>query len=134
MEDPEKEYVLDPKPPPLTLAQKLGLFDPPPLPLSADEWARVKQRSVEQGDSTQPCPICREEFGLHPQVLLSCSHVFHRKEPVPNPGDLRWGPTLQNQVCDQDPGVLARTRGQEVVPGPEEDGAAHRCQAEEEVL
>nr|XP_020748776.1 RING finger protein 32 isoform X1 [Odocoileus virginianus texanus]XP_020748777.1 RING finger protein 32 isoform X1 [Odocoileus virginianus texanus]XP_020748778.1 RING finger protein 32 isoform X1 [Odocoileus virginianus texanus]XP_020748780.1 RING finger protein 32 isoform X1 [Odocoileus virginianus texanus]XP_020748781.1 RING finger protein 32 isoform X1 [Odocoileus virginianus texanus]XP_020748782.1 RING finger protein 32 isoform X1 [Odocoileus virginianus texanus]XP_020748783.1 RING fin len=81
VEDPEKEYVLDPKPPPLTLAQKLGLFDPPPLPLSADEWARVKQRSVEQGDSTQPCPICREEFGLHPQVfnvLLSCSHVFHR--------------------------------------------------------
>uniref|UniRef100_A0AAA9TF97 Ring finger protein 32 n=2 Tax=Bos TaxID=9903 RepID=A0AAA9TF97_BOVIN len=77
-EDPEKEYVLDPKPPPLTLAQKLGLFDPPALPLSADEWDRVKQRSVEQGDSMQPCPICKEEFGLHPQVLLSCSHVFHR--------------------------------------------------------
>ncbi|KAB0345274.1 hypothetical protein FD754_022200 [Muntiacus muntjak] len=78
VEDPENEYVLDPKPPPLTLAQKLGLFDPPPLPLSADEWDRVKQRSVEQGDSMQPCPICKEEFGLHPQVLLSCSHVFHR--------------------------------------------------------
>uniref|UniRef100_A0A8C0AA89 Ring finger protein 32 n=1 Tax=Bos mutus grunniens TaxID=30521 RepID=A0A8C0AA89_BOSMU len=78
VEDPEKEYVLDPKPPPLTLAQKLGLFDPPALPLSADEWDRVKQRSVEQGDSMQPCPICKEEFGLHPQVLLSCSHVFHR--------------------------------------------------------
>ncbi|XP_044803048.2 RING finger protein 32 isoform X1 [Bubalus bubalis] len=77
-EDPEKDYVLDPKPPPLTLAQKLGLFDPPPLPLSADEWDRVKQRSVEQGDSMQPCPICKEEFGLQPQVLLSCSHVFHR--------------------------------------------------------
>ena len=52
-----------------TSAQKLGLFDPPPLPLSADEWDRVKQRSVEQGDSMQPCPICKEEFGLHPQVL-----------------------------------------------------------------
>lgn len=123
VEDPEKEYVLDPKPPPLTLAQKLGLFDPPPLPLSADEWDRVKQRSVEQGDSMQPCPICKEEFGLHPQ-----------KEPVPNPGDPRWGPTLQNQVRDQDPGVLARTRGQEVVPGPEADSAARRCQAQEEVL
>uniref|UniRef100_A0A2K6EUS9 Ring finger protein 32 n=1 Tax=Propithecus coquereli TaxID=379532 RepID=A0A2K6EUS9_PROCO len=78
VEDSEKEYVLDPKPPPLTLAQKLGLFEPPPLPLSADEWEKVKQRSVLQGDSMQPCPICKEEFRLHPQVLLSCSHVFHR--------------------------------------------------------
>uniref|UniRef100_A0A8C3W100 Ring finger protein 32 n=1 Tax=Catagonus wagneri TaxID=51154 RepID=A0A8C3W100_9CETA len=78
VEDPEKEYVLDPKPPPLTLAQKLGLFDPPPLPLSPAEWERVKQRSILQGDSVQPCPICKEEFELRPQVLLSCSHVFHR--------------------------------------------------------
>ncbi|XP_016052493.1 PREDICTED: RING finger protein 32 [Miniopterus natalensis] len=77
-EDPEKEYVLDPKPPPLTLAQRLGLFEPPPLPLSSDEWEKVKQRSVAQGDSMQPCPICKEEFQLRPQVLLSCSHVFHR--------------------------------------------------------
>eukprot|EP00069_Balaena_mysticetus_P020324 bmy_12870T0 len=33
----------------------------------------------------QPCPICKEEFELRPQVfsvLLSCSHVFHR---VSNP-------------------------------------------------
>uniref|UniRef100_A0A8C0D307 Ring finger protein 32 n=1 Tax=Balaenoptera musculus TaxID=9771 RepID=A0A8C0D307_BALMU len=78
VEDPEKEYVLDPKPPPLTLAQKLGLFEPPPLPLSSDEWEKVKQRSVLQGASMQPCPICKEEFELRPQVLLSCSHVFHR--------------------------------------------------------
>ncbi|XP_058579649.1 RING finger protein 32 isoform X7 [Neofelis nebulosa] len=78
VEDPEKEYVLDPKPPPLTLAQKLGLFEPPPLPLSSEEWEKVKQRSIMQGDSTQPCPICKEEFELRPQVLLSCSHVFHR--------------------------------------------------------
>uniref|UniRef100_H0WK01 Ring finger protein 32 n=1 Tax=Otolemur garnettii TaxID=30611 RepID=H0WK01_OTOGA len=77
-EDPEKEYVLDPKPPPLTLAQKLGLVEPPPLPLSSDEWEKVKQRSILQGDSMQPCPICKEEFRLHPQVLLSCSHVFHK--------------------------------------------------------
>ncbi|ELW69797.1 RING finger protein 32, partial [Tupaia chinensis] len=76
--DPEREYVLDPEPQPLTLAQRLGLFEPPPAPLSSDEWEKVKQRSVLQGDSTQPCPICREDFALHPQVLLSCSHVFHR--------------------------------------------------------
>ncbi|XP_023568500.1 RING finger protein 32 [Octodon degus] len=78
VQDPEKEYVLDPVPPPLTLAQKLGLFAPPPPPLSPAEWERVKQRSVLQGDSAQPCPICKEDFRLHPQVLLSCSHVFHR--------------------------------------------------------
>ncbi|XP_027428747.1 RING finger protein 32 isoform X1 [Zalophus californianus] len=78
VEDPEKEYVLDPRPPPLTLAQKLGLFEPPPPPLSSDEWENVKQRSIRQGDSVQPCPICKEEFELRPQVLLSCSHVFHR--------------------------------------------------------
>ncbi|XP_008047996.1 RING finger protein 32 [Carlito syrichta] len=78
VEDPEKEYVLDPEPPQLTLAQKLGLFGPPPLPLSSGEWEKVKQRSTLQGDSMQPCPICKEEFELHPQVLLSCSHVFHK--------------------------------------------------------
>ncbi|XP_061096676.1 RING finger protein 32 [Conger conger] len=74
----EKEYVLDPCPPPMTLAQKLGLADAPPAPLTVDEWSRVKWRSVDQGDSSQPCAICREEFRLQPQVLLSCSHVFHR--------------------------------------------------------
>ncbi|XP_070644597.1 RING finger protein 32 isoform X2 [Bos indicus] len=140
-EDPEKEYVLDPKPPPLTLetldhwtkpreglsedpltnpeeiwytdgssfvldgkrragyavvsnfetieakplppAQKLGLFDPPALPLSADEWDRVKQRSVEQGDSMQPCPICKEEFGLHPQACLQAFEKFTNKKTCP---------------------------------------------------
>ncbi|KAM4874450.1 RING finger protein 32 isoform 2-T2 [Thomomys bottae] len=77
-EDTEREYVLDPAPPPPTLAQKLGLVAPPPLPLSSHEWERVKQRSVLHGDSLQPCPICKEEFELRPQVLLSCSHVFHK--------------------------------------------------------
>ncbi|XP_072508206.1 RING finger protein 32 isoform X2 [Notamacropus eugenii] len=77
-EEPEKEYVLDPHPPPLTLAQKLGLIEPPPLPLSAEEWAKVKERSIKQGDSMHPCSICREEFELQSQVLLSCSHVFHK--------------------------------------------------------
>ncbi|OBS68366.1 hypothetical protein A6R68_03093, partial [Neotoma lepida] len=54
VEDPEKEY-------------KLGLLPAPPLPLSSDEWERVKQRSLLQGDCMQPCPICKEEFELHPQ-------------------------------------------------------------------
>ncbi|KAA8580684.1 hypothetical protein FQN60_013642, partial [Etheostoma spectabile] len=74
----EGEYVLDSAPAPLTLAQKLGLVASPAGRLTEDEWTRVKARSVQQGDSAQPCAICREEFCLQPQVLLSCSHVFHR--------------------------------------------------------
>uniref|UniRef100_A0A8D3EFF7 Ring finger protein 32 n=1 Tax=Scophthalmus maximus TaxID=52904 RepID=A0A8D3EFF7_SCOMX len=72
------EYVLDPAPPPLTLAQKMGLVAAPAERLMEDEWMQVKARSAQQGESTQPCAICREEFRLQPQVLLSCSHVFHR--------------------------------------------------------
>ncbi|XP_075067338.1 RING finger protein 32 [Mixophyes fleayi] len=74
----EEEYVLDPIGPPLTLAQRLGIVEAPALSLTSDEWMKVKQRSVEQGDSSQPCVICKEDFKLHLQVLLSCSHVFHR--------------------------------------------------------
>ncbi|XP_023143313.2 RING finger protein 32 [Amphiprion ocellaris] len=74
----EREYVLDPDPPSLMLAQRLGLVASPGERLTEDEWAQVKARSVQQEESAQPCAICREEFRLQPQVLLSCSHVFHR--------------------------------------------------------
>ncbi|XP_045917576.1 RING finger protein 32 [Micropterus dolomieu] len=74
----EREYVLDSAPPSLTLAQKLGLVASPAGRLTEDEWTQVKSRSVQQGESAQPCAICREEFCLQPQVLLSCSHIFHR--------------------------------------------------------
>ncbi|CAJ1082055.1 RING finger protein 32 isoform X1 [Xyrichtys novacula] len=74
----EREYVLNSAPSSLTLAQKWGLVAPPAERLTEDEWMQVKARSVKQGESAQPCAICREEFHLQPQVLLSCSHVFHR--------------------------------------------------------
>ncbi|KTG46538.1 hypothetical protein cypCar_00002435 [Cyprinus carpio] len=74
----ETEYVLDRGPPPPTLAQRMGLVAAPSRRLTAEEWAEVKTRSIQEGDSTQPCVICREEFRLQPQVLLSCSHVFHK--------------------------------------------------------
>ncbi|XP_036451918.1 RING finger protein 32 [Colossoma macropomum] len=74
----EREYMLDPDPPPLTLAQRLGLVAAPARRLTAEEWTEVKSRSLQEGDSTQPCVICTEEFRLLPQVLLSCSHVFHK--------------------------------------------------------
>ncbi|KAM3593050.1 uncharacterized protein V6R79_005094 [Siganus canaliculatus] len=74
----EGEYVLDCATPPLTLAQKMGLVAAPAERLTEDEWVQVKARSVQQEESAQPCVICKEEFLLQPQVLLSCSHVFHR--------------------------------------------------------
>ncbi|XP_067686902.1 RING finger protein 32-like [Haliotis asinina] len=74
----EVEYVLDSKPPPLTLAQKFGLVDAPDQPLSEAEWKQVKEKSNNRDDSHQPCVICKEDFGLQEQVLLSCTHVFHR--------------------------------------------------------
>ncbi|XP_072010059.1 RING finger protein 32 isoform X2 [Engystomops pustulosus] len=74
----EEEYVIDPLGPKLTLAQRLGIVEAPAVPLTTDEWVQVKRRSVQQGDSLQPCVICKEEFRLQSQVLLSCSHVFHR--------------------------------------------------------
>ncbi|XP_053714346.1 RING finger protein 32 isoform X1 [Synchiropus splendidus] len=74
----DREYVLDVTPPPLTLAQRVGLVPAPPERLSEDEWSQVKSRSVQERESEHPCAICKEAFHLQPQVLLSCSHVFHR--------------------------------------------------------
>ncbi|XP_029979019.1 RING finger protein 32 isoform X2 [Sphaeramia orbicularis] len=78
VEQDEREYVIGKRPVTLTLAQKMGLVPCPAERLTEDQWAQVKVRSVEQGESAQPCAICREEFRLKPQVLLSCTHVFHR--------------------------------------------------------
>lgn len=39
------------------------------MPLTLDDWQYVKQRSIKQGDSVQPCAICKEEFALQPQVF-----------------------------------------------------------------
>ncbi|XP_078580580.1 RING finger protein 32-like [Branchiostoma floridae x Branchiostoma japonicum] len=74
----EKEYVLDPKPQPLSLAQKLGLVEAPKQPLTEEEWQSVKHRASRRDDHIQPCVICKEDFGTQEQVLLSCSHVFHK--------------------------------------------------------
>ena len=62
------EHVLDKSPPPLTLAQRLGLVEAPPTLLSNEEWAKVKTMSNHRKDSSQPCPICHEPFGLNQQV------------------------------------------------------------------
>ncbi|ELU01747.1 hypothetical protein CAPTEDRAFT_222016 [Capitella teleta] len=74
----EVEKILDDRPPSLSLAQKLGLVQAPPSLLTEDEWSKVKEASKQRDDSVLPCVICKEDFGLQDQVILSCSHVFHR--------------------------------------------------------
>lgn len=73
----EKEYVLDCKQT-LSLAQKLGIADCPSYALTENEWKGIKEKSNKRLDSRQPCAICKEKFGMDAQVLLSCSHVFHK--------------------------------------------------------
>lgn len=73
-----KEYVLDCKPPALTLAQRLGLVDAPRQLLSESEWKNIKVKACERKDFMQPCVICKEDLGAQTHVLLSCSHVFHK--------------------------------------------------------
>ncbi|EFJ51279.1 hypothetical protein VOLCADRAFT_120500 [Volvox carteri f. nagariensis] len=63
---------------PMTLAQHLGLIPRPPPLLTEDQWTEVHLRSRLRQDSSYECVICREEFQAGAQVLLSCSHTFHR--------------------------------------------------------
>ena len=74
--DDDKERVLDPSPKPLSLAQKLGLVERPPDRLTPSQWESVKTASQTRADHS--CPICQERFTHQDQVLLSCSHVYHR--------------------------------------------------------
>ena len=66
----ETERVLEKTPPPLTLAQRLGLVEAPPRLLSGMEWAKLKTMSNQRNDSASPCPICQEHFGLSKQVYI----------------------------------------------------------------
>ena len=72
----EREKVLDPPPKPLSLAQKLGIVDRPKDRLTDAEWKEVKAKSKAR--STERCPICCDHFTNQDQILLSCSHVYHR--------------------------------------------------------
>lgn len=62
--------------PVLTLAQKRGLVKGPDK-LTKEQWNAVFKRAITRKDAEQPCPICQENYKLTPQVILSCSHVFH---------------------------------------------------------
>ncbi|XP_067933849.1 RING finger protein 32-like [Watersipora subatra] len=73
-----KEYILEPQPPPPTLAQRLGLVEQPRSLLNETEWAIAKSKAQERHDFSQPCVICKEDIGKLCHVILSCSHVFHK--------------------------------------------------------
>ena len=60
--------MLDSSPPPLTLAQRMGLVSAPPPLLDEHRWRQVKESSNMRQDSAMPCPICQEGFGLSTQV------------------------------------------------------------------
>lgn len=62
----------------LTLAQRLGFEEKPEIPLTEEQWREAEEKAKARKDFHYPCPICREPFGLAPQVILSCTHVFHR--------------------------------------------------------
>lgn len=61
----------------LNLAQRMDLVPKPAAPLTEQEWETVKQCSDGRDESDKPCSICMEDFRTRPQVILSCSHVFH---------------------------------------------------------
>lgn len=60
----------------LTLAEKMGLVEKPPPPLSSGEWSKIQEKSNVRGDTE--CPICLSAFtDGKQQVILCCSHVYH---------------------------------------------------------
>uniref|UniRef100_A0A8C5INW2 Uncharacterized protein n=1 Tax=Junco hyemalis TaxID=40217 RepID=A0A8C5INW2_JUNHY len=60
-EDAEKENLLDPSAPQLTLVEH------PSLSFPAEEWVKRKS-STQHGKSIQCCPIFRKEFAIRPRV------------------------------------------------------------------
>lgn len=61
----------------LTLAEQLGIVEPPPPPLTDEQFETVKIDAQKRGFFNEVCPICLEKFGPDNMVLLSCSHLLH---------------------------------------------------------
>lgn len=62
----------------LTLAQKLGLVPAPPQPLSFESWEMIEEQARKRKEGEGLCPICLENFKGFDQIILSCSHMFHK--------------------------------------------------------
>ena len=61
-----------------TLAQRRGLLQAPAKisTVSPEAWATIERRVDDRKDAF--CPICMDAFKTGHEVLLSCSHMFHR--------------------------------------------------------
>ena len=72
-------YLAGVRQPALTLAQRRGLVQAPPKTesISAHAWAIIEARVDDRKDAF--CPICMDAFKSGHEVLLSCSHMFHRQ-------------------------------------------------------
>ena len=69
------------RPAPPTLAQRRGLVAPAPQmdkPVLRREWISIETKLSSRLLRDSSCPICMEGFNQGYEVLLSCSHIFHR--------------------------------------------------------
>ena len=55
-----------------------GLAPKPSPKLTIDEWSNLEYEAIKRGDAGSTCAICHDPFGEDEQVILSCSHTFHR--------------------------------------------------------
>ncbi|EFJ13218.1 hypothetical protein SELMODRAFT_4646, partial [Selaginella moellendorffii] len=63
----------------LCIAQQCGLVTKPRGELTEEEWRIAREQSMARRDALHGCPICHEIFIRGDQLLLSCSHVFHKQ-------------------------------------------------------
>jgi len=62
----------------LSLAQKLKLVPAPKAPMEVKDWESVLNLAKTKNYMYENCAICLEPFRTEQQVLLDCSHVFHK--------------------------------------------------------
>lgn len=61
-----------------TLAQRMGLTEAPiqTQVVTISEWEEIERKVAERDEAY--CPICMIGFNQGSEIVLSCSHVFHR--------------------------------------------------------
>lgn len=47
--------------------------------MTTEQWTNCEEQADHRGDTENPCAICREPFRMEQQVILSCSHMFHKE-------------------------------------------------------